>query len=60
MSKLAVTIGTIRIDNVNGEFLRLTIDTDPYLDRRFEQVEAQGYTLAEALLGLHEQVEALS
>lgn len=55
--KPTVMIGNIRIENVNGELIRLTIDTDPFLDRRLEQIESQGDTLAEALISLHEIVE---
>jgi hypothetical protein len=49
--------GTIRIHRINKAFFRLTVETDKsvYLD----QLEAQGETLAEALLGLHEQAEAV-
>ncbi len=59
MIKPTVMIGSIRIDNVNGELIRLTIDTEPFLDKQLEQIESQGETLAEALIELHEIVEMI-
>lgn len=59
MTKPTVMIGSIRIDNVNGELIRLTIDTEPFLDKQLEQIESQGETLAEALIELHEIVEMI-
>jgi hypothetical protein len=52
-----VHLGHIKIDNIDGEFIRLTVDCEPFLDKRLEQMEAEGETLAEALMLLHEQVE---
>jgi len=54
-----VILGHIRIENVDGEFIRLSVDTDPFLDKRLENMEAEGETLEEALISLHEQVEAV-
>lgn len=54
-----VFLGTVRIENVNGEFIRLTVDGQPFIQPELDQLEAQGTTLAEALLSLHEQVEAI-
>jgi len=56
MSSLA-TLGIIRIDRINGEFIRLTIDTR--CNSRYDELQADGATLDEALLGLHEQVEEI-
>lgn len=51
------TVGTIRIDRISasdGQFYRLTIDTElPYLD----ELEAVGETLEEAFAILHEKIE---
>ena len=55
-----IFLGNVRIENVNGEFIRLTVDGQPYLSEGLDQMEAQGTTLAEALLSLHEQVEAVT
>jgi hypothetical protein len=54
-----VYIGSIKIENVDGEFIRLTVDCEPFLDKRLEQMEAEGETLEAALITLHEQVEAV-
>ena len=54
-----VFLGNIKIENVSGEFIRLTVDGQPFLAQELDQLEAQGTTLSEALIGLHEQVEAI-
>jgi len=54
-----VYLGSIKIENVDGEYIRLTVDTEPFLDNRLEQMEAEGETLEAALISLHEQVEAV-
>lgn len=54
-----VILGHIRIENVDGEFIRLTVDCEPFLDKRLEQMEAEGETIEEALIALHAQVEAI-
>lgn len=58
-----VYLGKISIENVamdNGErFIRLTVDAEPFLNPQLEQMEAEGFTLAEALINLHQQIEAV-
>lgn len=55
-----IFIGSIKIENLEGEKIRLTIDTEPYLDPQIEQLEAEGQTLSEALLKLHQFVEFIT
>jgi hypothetical protein len=51
----ASEFGTIRIQKIHNEFYRLTlqIEDNHYLN----ELESQGVTLADALLGLHEVME---
>jgi hypothetical protein len=51
----ASEFGTIRVQKIRNEFYRLTlqIEDNHYLN----ELESQGVTLAEALIGLHEVVE---
>lgn len=53
---MTVTLGNIRIDNVDGKFIRLTIDAHPFLSPELDESEAAGETLAEALTNLQELV----
>jgi hypothetical protein len=59
-----VFLGLIKIENVEDEilkqrFIRLTVDADPFLTPQLDQMEAEGYTLAEAVMNLHQQIEAV-
>lgn len=54
-----ITLGNIRIDNIDGQFIRLTVDSSPFLTPSLDELEASGETLADALVSLHEQVEEL-
>ena len=51
-------LGDIKVEIVNKEFYRLTVNM-PFPFSLIDQMEAEGETLAEALLALHEQVEAV-
>lgn len=52
-----VTLGNIRIDNVDGKYIRLTVDAHPFLTPLLDELEATGETLQEALTNLEELVE---
>ena len=54
-----VLLGAIKIENIDGQFVRLTVDASPFLTQELDQMEAEGTTLAEALVNLHEQVEEI-
>ncbi len=54
-----LTTGTIIINEIDG-VIRLTIQGNRHLqDDRLDQLEAEGDTLAEALINLHALVEAI-
>lgn len=54
-----VTLGNIRIDNVDGQYIRLTIDAQPYLTPELDDLEAYGETFPDALNSLQEQIGVL-
>ncbi len=56
---MTVTLGNIRIDNVDGQAIRLTIDAHPFLTKSLDELEVVGETFPEALANLVEAVEAL-
>jgi hypothetical protein len=51
--------GSIEIFRINDEYYRLTISNEAPSFARFDQLEAQGLTLSDAIMGLHEQVEEI-
>ncbi len=54
-----LTTGTIIINEIDG-VIRLTVQGNRHLqDDRLDQLEAEGDTLAEALINLHALVEAI-
>lgn len=55
-----ITLGSIRIDNVDGQFIRLTVDASPFLTPALDELEASGITFNDALVSLHEQVEEIT
>lgn len=60
---MTIYLGSIKVEHIKDEgresFIRLTVDTEPYLDENLDQMEAEGLTLAEALINLHQQIEEL-
>lgn len=55
---MTISLGDIKIDFVDGKFYRLTISL--VRSDILDELEAEGETLSEALVNLHEQVEALN
>jgi hypothetical protein len=52
--------GSIEIFRINDEYYRLRVDSEELgYFARFDQLEAQGLTLSDAIMGLHEQVEEI-
>jgi hypothetical protein len=52
--------GSIEIFRINDEYYRLRVDSDvPEPFARFDQLEADGISLSDAIMELHEQVEEI-
>ena len=60
---MTIYLGSIKVEHIKEEgkpsFIRLTVDTEPFLNEELDQMEAEGETIADALLTLHEQVEEI-
>lgn len=54
-----IYLGSIQIYNDGGDSVRLVVDTQPYLDQKYTELEASGETFPEALTNLMEQIEGL-
>ena len=53
-----IILGSLDVFNT-GDGIRITVNTEPYLDTRYEDLEGNGETLKDALADLLEQVERL-
>lgn len=59
MVNKSVDIGSIRIIDNHGESIRVVVATGPSLPYRYDQLEGEGETLAEALADLLDQIEEI-